>query len=367
MAQPKPLQTKHWLVLLTALSTLVLIAHLAIITSARGQFSTQKPDAISTFTTRMIELPVVAPVVEKIPEVVTPAKPVKPKAKVAAAPKDASNPIPPPATQTAPALLPILVESVAIAPAPPLPPELPLPAVEVVPPPLEQTPATASGDSGLPPPAFVTPVSAKHLYKLTVSQKGSIYQGNAVAFLQQDGAKYALSLSASALLYSITWKSTGLLSPQGFMPERFSDKRSLRSEVAAHFDRNAGEIVFSRNTPKAELVAGAQDRMSIMWQLAGLIAAEPARYPPGTTISIQTADDSEAQNWVFTVNEPETLKLENGSQVALRLTRNPRREFDRKIELWFAPAMGYLPVRFRQTQTSGDYDDMVWQSTQELR
>jgi Protein of unknown function (DUF3108) len=107
--------------------------------------------------------------------------------------------------------------------------------------------------------------------------------------------------------------------------------------------------------------------MSIMWQLAGLIAAEPARYPPGTTISIQTADDSEAQNWVFTVNEPETLKLENGSQVALRLTRNPRREFDRKIELWFAPAMGYLPVRFRQTQTSGDYDDMVWQSTQELR
>ena len=360
----KPLQTKHWLALLTTLFVIVLIAHLAIITSARGRFDTQKSEQVNTFTTRMIELPTPTPVTEKTPEVVTPLKPAKPKTKVTAAPKEVPNPTPAPATQATPALLPISVESVATA----LPPVQPQPAAEVVLPAPEPTPATsvtASGDTGLPPPAFVTPVSAKHVYKVMVSQKGNIYQGKAEALLQQDGGKYALSLSASQLLYSITWKSTGLLSPQGFMPERFSDKRTLKSEVAAHFDRPAGKIIFSANTPQAEMEAGAQDRVSIIWQLAGLLAAEPARYPPGTTISVQTADDREAQTWVFTVNEPETLNLANGSQIALRLTRNPRREFDRKIELWFAPAMGYLLVRFRQTQTGGDYDDMVWQSTQE--
>ena len=28
--------------------------------------------------------------------------------------------------------------------------------------------------------------------------------------------------------------------------------------------------------------------------------------------------------------------------------------------------MNYLPVRFRLTETNGDYEDMVWQSTQPL-
>ncbi len=358
MAQIKPVKTKHWLALLTTLFVIVLIAHLAIITSARGQFSAIKSAQTETFTTRMIELAAPTPVVEKVPEVVTPSKPVKPKAKVA---------VRPPLTQDAPSLLPAPVENTFAAPPP---------VAELIPPnpePIATTPVTAatapassSGESGLPPPAFVTPVSAKHVYKVLVSQKGSVYEGKADALLQQDGEKYALSLSASQLLYSITWKSSGMLSPQGFMPERFSDKRTLKSEVAAHFDRNAGKIIFSANTPQAELESGAQDRLSIIWQLAAQLAAEPARYMPGTTISVQTADDREAQTWVFTVNGPETLNLANGSQIAWRLTRNPRREFDRKIELWFAPAMGYLLVRFRQTQTGGDYDDMVWQSTQEL-
>lgn len=371
MANAKPIQTMHWLALLGMLFVIVLIAHLTMITVVRGQIGTLKSEQNNAFTTRMIEFPMPAPVVEKTPEAVTSSKPVKPKAKVVAAPKvvrDPSElPVTSPETPDAPALIPIPDESMTAATTPP--PGLPPPAVEVAQPIPEPTPVTSStisGDSGRQPPAFVTPVSAKHSYKVTVSQKGSIYQGNAEALLRQDGNKYELGLSASQLLYSIAWKSTGLLSPQGFMPERFSDKRTLKSEVAAHFDRNAGKIVFSSNTPQVELETGAQDRISIIWQLAGLLAAEPARYPPGTTLSIQTADDREAQTWIFTVNEPETLNLENGSQVALRLTRNPRREFDRKIELWFAPTMGYLLVRFRQTQTNSDYSDFLWQSTQTL-
>jgi hypothetical protein len=371
----KPLQTKHWLALLAALFVIVLIAHLAIIISARGQFGTQKSAEISTFTTRMIELPQPTPVVEKAPEAVMPPKPVKPKAKLAAAPKEVSksaSPLtslltPQPTTQAAQALLTPPEESLAAAPMP-APVQSPH-VVEIVPPtvePAQTTTSAASGESG-PPPKFISPVSATHVYKVIVAQKGSNYSGKAVALFQNDGERYDLSLSASQLLYSITWKSTGLVSPEGLLPERFSDKRTLKSEVAAHFDRNTKKIVFSANSPQAELEPGAQDRVSIIWQLAGLLAADPARYAPGTTLSIQTADDREAQTWIFTVNEPETINLENGSQVVWRLTRNPRREFDRKIELWFAPSMGYLPVRFRQTQVNGDFDDMIWQSTQVLQ
>jgi hypothetical protein len=199
------------------------------------------------------------------------------------------------------------------------------------------------------------------------TKNGNSNQGKAQVNWQQDGEKYALGLTASMLFIDVfTWGSAGLMSPTGLLPERFSDKRYRKSEVAAHFDRTQGKITFSANTPEAALLDGAQDRISVIWQIAGMLAADPKKYPPGNTFSLQTVSATEAEPWLFTVNEPETLNLETGSQIALRLTRNPRREFDQKIELWFAPAMNYLPARFRFTETNGDYVDVVWQSVDNL-
>ena len=47
-----------------------------------------------------------------------------------------------------------------------------------------------------------------------------------------------------------------------------------------------------------------------------------------------------------------------GAQMpTLKLTRKPRKEFDQKVEIWFAPSLGYLPVRNRITQPNGDFID----------
>jgi Protein of unknown function (DUF3108) len=362
MAQIKPLQTKHWLALLTTLFVIVLIAHLAIIKSARGQFSTIKSAQTETFTTRMIELPASATAPEKIPEVVTPPKPIKPKAKVAAIAKEVSNPMPTLAIQAAPAPL----ESITTAPTPPeqAPAKTEIAAPTTAPAPA--TPATTSSDSGLPPPAFTALQSGQYSYKVIVTKNGNPTEGKARITWQQDGEKYALELSISAPIELLNYKSSGTLSPQGLMPLDFYDKTVFKSTVAAHFVYAQKKITFSTTPNETELIPGAQDRNSVFMQIAGLLAADPARYTPGTTFSIQIVNAREAESWLFTVNEPETLNLENGSQIALRLTRNPRREFDRKIELWFVPAMNYLPVRYRLTEPNGDFQDMVWRSTQAL-
>ncbi len=362
----KPLQTKHWLALLTTLFVIVLIAHLAIITSARGQFDTQKSEQVNTFTTRMIELPMPTPVVEKTPEIVTPPKPVKPKTKVTAAPKEVPNPTPAPATQAKSALLPAPVENIAAAPTPPeqAPPtnELAAPTTESAP----TVPIVTSGDSGQPPPAFTALQSGQYLYKVIVTKNGNPIQGKARITWQQDGEKYTMELSIFAPIELLNYKSNGMLMPQGLMPLDFYDKTVFKSTVAAHFIYAENKITFSTTPSETELISGAQDRNSIFMQIAGLLAADPARYTPGTTFSIQIVNAREAEPWLFTVNEPETLNLENGSQIAWRLTRNPRREFDRKIELWFVPAMNYLPVRYRLTESNGDYQDLMWVSSQIL-
>ena len=46
-----------------------------------------------------------------------------------------------------------------------------------------------------------------------------------------------------------------------------------------------------------------------------------------------------------------------GEFTARKLTRDPRKAFDRKLELWLAPEYGYLPVRIRQTEANGDFAD----------
>ena len=215
--------------------------------------------------------------------------------------------------------------------------------------------------------AFTAQSSAKHLYSVIFTKNGNTNSGKAELDWRQDGGNYVLDLSASYLSIPVfQWKSAGRLMPQGLLPTRFSDKRFRKSEVAAHFNYELGKVTFSANTPDATLLPGGQDRVSVILQIAGLLVGDPAKYPPTTVFSLQTVSATEAEPWLFIVNEPEMLNLPTGQQMALRITRNPRREFDQKIELWFAPALNYMPVRFRFTENGGDFVDAQLQSSQAL-
>jgi hypothetical protein len=111
------------------------------------------------------------------------------------------------------------------------------------------------------------------------------------------------------------------------------------------------------------LLPGAQDRLSVLLQLGAMVAGAPAKFPPGTSVTVQTAGTREAEPWVFTVEGQEELRLPGGTVGALKLTRAPRREYDVKVELWLAPGMDYVPVRLRLTQPNGDSVDQQWSST----
>ena len=47
---------------------------------------------------------------------------------------------------------------------------------------------------------------------------------------------------------------------------------------------------------------------------------------------------------------------------AVQLQRLPRRDYDQKAQVWLAPELGYLPVRIRITQTSGDFAELSLRS-----
>lgn len=206
------------------------------------------------------------------------------------------------------------------------------------------------------------PASARFNYEVIASTKGFTLNGSARLDWRNHGGEYEAQLTLSApLLPTRTQRSTGLLTAQGLAPLRFSNK--VRTEEAAHFDRENGKVVFSTNKADAPLEPGMQDRLSIVLQLGSMLAGEPSRYPAGSQITVQTASTKEAEPWTFTVEGAESLALPGGRLQAVRLVRNPRKEYDVRVELWLAPGAAYAPVRLRLTQPNGDWVDQQWSST----
>jgi hypothetical protein len=217
----------------------------------------------------------------------------------------------------------------------------------------------SSGMSGLTEATnFKAPEPAVLSYQVQGTVKGLNYWASSELQWLPKGQSYEARLEVGALfLGSRTQISKGELGAEGIMPTRFGDK--TRSELAAHFQRDKGIISFSANSPDAPLLKGAQDRLSVVLQISSLLAGDPGRFPAGTMLSFQTVSQREAEVWHFLVDKDETLQLPYGELSALKLTRKPRREFDQTIELWFAPTLGYLPVRLRITNANGDVVDQV--------
>ena len=352
-----------WLFRLALLTVAVFGVHLALLNSASQSLNLRPFTPSTAFTTRTI-LPS-APASEVMPPS---ASKVNKAAPAISKPKQVKPPVTPPPTALASSETTVTPASLRETPPETIKEAEVIPAL---PPAASPTPAqpgeTAASVSGEPAAAFAAPLAAKYVYSVIFTKNANSNRGTAELNWQHDGANYALSLTASYFAIPVfIQNSVGQLAPQGLLPTRFSDKRFRKSEVAAHFNHQMGKITFSANTPDAVLLAGVQDRVSVILQLAGLLAADPAKYPPGATLNLQTVSSTEAEAWLFTVNEPETLNLPAGPQIALRITRNPRREFDQKVELWFAPELNYAPVRFRFTETNGDYVDAQLQSTQYL-
>lgn len=207
--------------------------------------------------------------------------------------------------------------------------------------------------------AFTFPKPVRLVYALDGEVKKFNYQAEGELLWKQDGRHYEARLQVSVpLLGTRTRTSNGSITPGGLEPLRFVD--TWRKEVTVDFDQGNHRASFSGNNPGVALETAAQDQLSVILQIAGMLAATPSHYPPGTALALQTLGLHGAEVWVFTVDGTEKIHLPNdslGTLDSLRLTRTPRLASGQKVELWLAPSLGYLPVRLKITQASGDFID----------
>ncbi|MEO6321897.1 MAG: DUF3108 domain-containing protein [Polaromonas sp.] len=365
------------------LALLVLLAHAVLLQTQPARMGPQSDPAsqrVPAFATRSIALPPAPPETVAPPD--APAPPAQPAAPTRKKPVFKQNKAPAQYAPATPAIESIaepiqenrIHEAPDMASAPDTPsgaPEAPAAPEAGAPADLAATgadtataaAAPASAASTPPPGASQTPVTAMALpasahldYKMTGSSKGLSYHANGELAWQNTGSSYNVSMTVKALFIgSRTLRSTGQVSDQGLAPSRFSDKS--RTEVAAHFEPDKGQISFSANTPAVPWSQGAQDRVSVFMQLGGMLAGNPAAFPVGSSISMRTVGPRDADNWTFFVENEEPLSLPFGSLATVKLSRKPRHEYDQKLDIWYAPALGYLPVRNKITQANGDFVD----------
>lgn len=209
--------------------------------------------------------------------------------------------------------------------------------------------------------SYRAPSGARLRYDLQGIAKGFGYSAKAELLWQPDAGQYDARLEVSHfLLGSRVQTSQGQLTAEGLLPRRFGDK--VRSEQAAHFQRDKGLITYSSNTPDAVLLAGTQDRLSVFLQISGLLAAEPKRWGPGAVMSFNTTGARDTEVWAFQLSGAEQLKMPFGALDAIRLVRQEQKQYDQRVELWMAPSLDHLPVRIRITQTNGDQVDLLLRS-----
>lgn len=222
------------------------------------------------------------------------------------------------------------------------------------------------------PRAWQAPPNAVLPFAVTGIAKGFRFNAKAQLQWQVQAARYeAVQEVQMPLLGGRRQVSTGQLTPQGLQPEVFMDR--ARKEYSVSFDAASGQITFSRGSPPAPWQTLTQDRVSVFFQVAGMLAADPQSYPPGTRIAVQAASNKSVKPWVFVVDRQESLPLPAGAIAALKLLHLDADSAQAGAQashsaLWLAPQWGYLPVRIRMQESANDSLDLQLQTVpEELR
>lgn len=211
-------------------------------------------------------------------------------------------------------------------------------------------PAPAAG----PPPTYRTrlPPTTELHYEL---RRGAV-TGDGLLRWQRNGEGYELTMEGSVFGFQVLSQvSRGGFDLAGVAPLRFVDRRRGRDLRAANFQRDRGLVTYSGSTAQHPLVAGAQDRLSWMVQLAAIVDADAARFRAGEQVEMAvTGSRGDTDLWTFTVTGQEAVELV-GARLdrALLLKREPRKPYDTRVDVWLDPGRHHLPVRIRLSSERG--------------
>lgn len=179
---------------------------------------------------------------------------------------------------------------------------------------------------------------------------------------ESDGHTYRLVISVPLpFVGTYSYESHGRVDAFGLAPDQYIETHGRRGQDVTVFNRETRQIAFTRTPKTLALQDGAQDRFSMIMQLASLVRGAPDAYQPGVTREFYVTDNDSGEIWPIETIGDETVRTQQGFVEARHFTRLPRHAGDRRrIDVWLAPSLGWLPVRFVQTEPNGTQVELLW-------
>jgi hypothetical protein len=253
--------------------------------------------------------------------------------------------------------------------APPLPPDQVLAA-------MQQAASSATPGTPDPTPPVQLPRSVDMAYQATATQNGRPVTLSSTIIWRRDEQFYNLHWRLyGPAIGDHSRDAKGLVTARGLAP--ITAQAMGPNGYALLFDyaqsRLRGPSLPSASAPESAGLAlppGAQDPLSVLIQLSGLIAGNPAQYPVGSRITLPVANsaDQPVRQADFVIVDDSDFSflsgaLANQRSPALHLVHEPASDHDTRVELWLAKRLDYLPVRLLLTPaTGGNPLDMTLQS-----
>ena len=293
------------------------------------------------------------PVTPAIPPRATPPSVPTPSPSAADAPAQ-RGPEPDPATApidtpAPPSTPPLALESSLQPSAPP-----PVQPAETGP----TEPSTASADSGplglLGQPAQLPLVPMTLHYKVYGSVNTLTYQASSsLRFEPQAASGYSVTYKVGAFLLGKRQQvSLGQMGASGLEPRQFTDQ-SRRTQVT-QVQVETQTVKLPGNPTEQAWTPGTQDRLSVFVQLGAWVAAAPAAFEQGQSFRVPVWSSRETETWWVVSQGKERLPTPYGEHEAIRLARMPLNPNDARVDMWFVPAWGALPVRIEMVEANGN-------------
>ena len=177
------------------------------------------------------------------------------------------------------------------------------------------------------------------------------------------GNTYQIKVTLTVpFLGDYVFSSSGKVDRYGLAPDFYEEIRGSKGSRSIEFSRLANSIKYSVNGQASDLPKGAQDRFSVLFQLASLVGGNPQLDGSGVAREIPIAEIDKLSQWVFvSQGDEEVSDLANGKKFTTRhFVRLPRDEGDkRKLEVWLAKEHHWLPLKIMQTEPNGQVFELL--------
>ena len=220
--------------------------------------------------------------------------------------------------------------------------------------------SAAAAESNAPDRHTDAPPSVALKYNVQGLRDGQRVYGSGKISWRNQGDRYRIDGSASVLFFTLLqFSSDGALDQFGVSPTLYTEQRFHKPATDTRFEHARNTITFSSSANQYARPGDAQDRASIIWQLATIGRGDPTAFFSGAHFIFFVAGVHDAEPWQVNVVGQENIDGGGAALAAWHLVRQPQAgSYDQKIDIWLAPQQQWYPVRIRYTESDGDFLEM---------